>query len=641
MIRQSFVAGALAFLLLAAVPAAGQLGERPGLSDDTSNGPMDFSGLSVKTPRTRVVHTTDPSLAGGSMYLQTFDPFLAYKMGKDLTQREMRPRDGVFSADIANFKGKLLDGMTPAIVGNDHVSCGACHNIPYRDAGGGTNFAKQAGTGRNSPHFFGSGILEMLAWQVRQKMMQQIDTNRNNWVDASEMNGQRILVEPAPGARGIDYGASGDGDGDGWPDLDNIFRVWFVDAAGHYVDAKSLSDEGVAGYNFILEVFGWGEERFNLNTTNRVFVWDPFVSHGGLEAHDPTIAYDPDGDGWSQVSNAGFQQTWVGHIPPDPGKTLNSVGLSLDDPDGDGVINEISEGDLDVAEWYLLNSPRPGTGRRTPETERGRELFADWRCDRCHVQTWKIEAADPDNPDIHKRYLGDLRFFDFEVTYNDEAGRLEGRLVPLYDIGPDGAYVRRKGSFMVRGMGSDLRDHKMGSDLAEVRYDGSVVNAFRTAPLWGNGATGMPWSHDGRSMSLDEAIRRHDAEGRASRNRYVQAPPKDREAVLAWLRTHTLYPTELVPADIDGDGEIAERFTVAGVNTGEERFNAEWLFETPGRIEGIRIGGEGLPRRSFALTNLSEAYGLELPYLVDSDLDGFADVQDECPSSTGYSDGCR
>ncbi len=641
MMRQSVVVGALALLLLAAVPAAGQLGERPGLSNDTSDGPMDFSGLSIKTPRVRVVHTTEPELVGGSMYLQTFDPFLAYKMGKDLTQRELRPRDGVFAAGISSFKGTLFDGKTPAIVGNDQVSCGGCHNIPYRDAGGGTNFAKQSGPGRNAPHFFGSGILEMLAWQVRQKMMRQVDTNRNNWVDASEMNARRILVEPALGAPGIDYGTSGDGDGDGWPDLNNIFRVWFVDAAGRHVEARSLTDEGVAGYNFILEVFGWGEERFNLNTTNRIFVWDPWNAHTGFQAHDPTTAYDPDGDGWSQVSNAGFQQSWVGHVPPDAGTSVNSVGISLDDPDGDGILHEVSEGDLDVAEWYLTNSPRPGLGRQTEETERGRELFAEWGCERCHVQTWKIEAADPDHPDLHQRYLGDLRFFDFEVAYNDETARLEGRLVLLYDVAADGSYVRHRGSFMVEGLGSDLKHHPMGSALADVRYDGSVVNAFRTAPLWGNGATGMPWSHDGRSMSLDEAIRRHGAAARGPRNRYAAAPVKDREALLAWLRSHTLYSTELVPADIDGDGEIAERFEVRGRNTGVERFNAEWLFREPGKIEGLRLGAEGLRRRSFALRNRRDAYGLDLPYLVDSDLDGFADVQDECPTSAGYADGCR
>jgi hypothetical protein len=626
-------------------PAWAQLGERPGRADDTSLGPKDLSGLSVKTPRTRVVHTTDPAQQGGSMYFQVMDAFLAFKMGKDLTQREFRLRDGVFApgavSGVSGFKGKLSDGVSPAIVGNDQVSCGGCHALPYRDGGAGTNFAKKSGLGRNATHFFGSGIQEMLAWQVRQKMMQQVDVNRNNRVDLAELNNTPILVQPTAGAPAIDYGSSGDADGDGQPDLNNIFRIWFVDAAGHVLpNAKRLTDRGVAGYNFILEVFGWGESRFNLNTTNRVFLWDPWVAHGGLDAYDPTTASDPDNDGWSQVSNAGFQQSWIGHVPPDKGLTLNGLGLSLDDPDGDGSINEISEGDLDVAEWYMLNSPRPGLDRETAATTQGRALFTSLGCAACHVLDWQIETADPGNPDLHQRYLGDLRLFDFDVAHNPATERLEGKLVRLYDPGPGGSYVRRFGSFLVTDIGTDFKHHEMGPALADMQYDGTLVTRFRTGLLWGNGTTGFPWGHDGASMTIDDIIRRHGGEGQAARDAYLAAPQSDRDAVVAFWAQHILYPTDQVPADIDGDDDIAPSFVVAGQVTGVERFNPEWLFRVPGQIEGRVTNPGGVDVRSFALVNLQAAYGLNLPWLKDSDLDGFADVQDECPAVTGYKNGC-
>jgi Di-haem oxidoreductase, putative peroxidase len=641
----SRLAGALGIAALVALfgggPGWAQLGERPGTSVDTSDGPKDLSGLSVKAPRTRIVHTADAAQEGGSRYLQDMDPFLAFKMGKDLTQREFRVRDGVFSASIAGFKGVLSDGSSPAIVGNDQVSCGGCHALPYRDGGAGTNFAKKSGRGRNATHFFGSGLQEMLAWQIRQKMMQQIDTNRNNWVDLAELNGKPILVVPAAGGQPIDYGSSGDGDGDGQPDLNNIFRVWFVDGAGHVVPgATSLDDPGVAGYNFILEVFGWGEKRFNLNTTNRVFAWDPFAAHGGLEAYDPTTAFDPDNDGWSQVSNAGFQQSWIGHVPPDHGNALNSVGLSIDDPDGDGAISEITEGDLDMVEWYMLNSPRPGVGRTTSQTRRGATRFATFGCAGCHVQKWLIEAADPGNGDIHQRYLGDLRLFDFKVSYSGADQRLEGKMLPLYTIDKDGAYVPNRGSFMVPGIGTDFKHHEMGAALADLQYDGTVVTAFRTGLIWGNGATGFPWGHDGASMTLDDIIRRHGGEAQAARDAYVGATQVERDAVLAWLDIQLLYPTDQVPADVDGDGIIANSFMVAGEDTGVERFNPEWLFRVPAEIEGMVPNPQGELIRSDAIVNLRDAYGLDLEYLIDTDLDGFADVQDECPATTGYKDGC-
>jgi Di-haem oxidoreductase, putative peroxidase len=630
--------------LLLALPAAAQLGERPGTAHDTSAGPKDLTGMSVKTPRVRAVHTTDPALLGGTMYLQQMDPFLAFKMGKDLTQREFRPRDGVFAGGqgISSFKGTLSDGVTPAIVGNDQTSCGGCHNMPYRDAGLGTNFAKKSGLGRNATHFFGSGIQEMIAWQVRQKMMQQLDANRNNWVDRDEMNAERILVSPTPGAPGIDYGASGDLDGDGWPDLNNIFRVWFVDAQGRVVDgAQSLGAPGVAGYNFMMEVFGWGEARFNLNTTNRIFAWDPWAAHGGLEAYDPTTAFDPEHDGFSQVSNAGFQQSWIGHIPPDPGHHVNSVGLSTDDPDGDGSISEITEGDLDLVEWYMLNSPRPAEGRQTDKTRRGEGLLHELGCAECHVSDWLIEAADPANPDLHRRYNGDLRDFDFDVRWNDDTERLQGRLIPLSTIDSQGRHVPNRGAFLVHGIYTDFKHHEMGPRLMDVQYDGVVVSKFRTGLLWGNGESGFPWGHDGASMTIDDVIRRHGGDSRASRNAYVNASDDDQDALVAYLRSLILYPTDLVPADVDGDGVIAPSFMVAGENTGYERFNPEWLFRTPGEIESYTVNPVGHLIHSRALVNVREAYGLDLPYVLDSDLDGFPDLTDECPGTVGYKDGCN
>ena len=70
---------------------------RPGCSvDHPIDVPKDLSGLSIKNPRIRIVHTTDPELDGGSMYLQTVDPWLGYAWGRSLFQFNFRERDGVF-----------------------------------------------------------------------------------------------------------------------------------------------------------------------------------------------------------------------------------------------------------------------------------------------------------------------------------------------------------------------------------------------------------------------------------------------------------------------------------------------------------------------------------------------------------------
>jgi hypothetical protein len=116
---------------------------------------------------------------------------------------------------------------------------------------------------------------------------------------------------------------------------------------------------------------------------------------------------------------------------------------------------------------------------------------------------------------------------------------------------------------------------------------------------------------------------------------------EDRRQVVAFLQSLVLYQTDQLPCDVDGDGKIAEHFVVQGMDTGLERFNPEWLFLVPGKIEGPIKNFRGEDIVSFALTNLRKAYGLDLEYLRDSDGDGFPDVIDPAPFKAGFRDGER
>ena len=85
-----------------------------------------------------------------------------------------------------------------------------------------------------------------------------------------------------------------------------------------------------------------------------------------------------------------------------------------------------------------------------------------------------------------------------------------------------------------------------------------------------------------------------------------------------------LYSTETLPTDVDGDGAVSDHFVVAGVDTGREVFNPEWLFSVPGRIEGwVLVNGERVLSR--ALVNVNEAYGVNLVGLKDANRDGYPD----------------
>ena len=141
--------------------------------------------------------------------------------------------------------------------------------------------------------------------------------------------------------------------------------------------------------------------------------------------------------------------------------------------------------------------------------------------------------------------------------------------------------------------------------------------------LWGVGS-GFPWGHDGRSLTLRDAVERHGGEAAASMQKWRHAPRKQRERVLDFLEKLVLYDVESLPADIDGDRRIAGRFSVAGQDTGLERFNAEWLFRVPLQIQGPFVNVDGVTVLSFAGVNVDAAYGQLLPLRIDGDNDGWS-----------------
>jgi hypothetical protein len=595
----------------------------------------------------RAVHSTDVRDEGATAYLLKVDPWLGYQRGRELFLREFSQTDGVFG-EAGKMAGRVLEDQATKIMTRDHVaSCAMCHNVPFRDGGAGATIFKNGGTGRNTPHLFGAGLVEMLGWQIRLKMLETGDTNRNGFIDKGESSDVHAIIDNMPGDKqgerfNVDFGCFGDRDRDGKPDLNTVCLVWYVDHAGKRIPwARSLDDEGVAGYNFEVQVFGWGHGRATLagrvpiTSTLRAFSAQAFDNHAGLQAYDPTLNEEPKGDGMALVSLPGAPQFFTGRTR-DRGLMKDARGISLDDPDRDGVLEELTEGDMDLIEFYQLNHPAPAEKALTPVRRRGREVLTSIGCTSCHVPNWRLEADNHGADDYTRRYLGDRRFFNLRVTPNKKTGQLEGTLEWLIrktstapEITVTDGNVRaepRREALTIAGAYSDFLHHDLGPAFHQVQFDGSIIKSFRTAPLWGVGST-APYGHDGASLDLDAIIRRHGGEAQESARAYAGLPESDRLALLEFLRGLVLYSVDDLPCDIDGDGQISEHFVVAGQDTGVERLNPEWLFRVPGHIEGEVANPHGVKVRSFALTNAAEAYGANLKYLKDTHHQGFPDIR--------------
>jgi hypothetical protein len=488
----------------------------------------------------------------------------------------------------------------------------------------------------------------MIGLQIRLEALALADANRDGWISFEEMRkAPRCVLGNLPAGMGegraqIDFGSFDDRDDNGYPDLNELFYPVFVDRDGKRIAfARSLKFPEVAGYTIEVQAFGFGHLyvpfRPPVSTTIRSFTATPFDIHSGLQACDPTTL-TTDGSLLARVSNAGAQQ-FVTAAGKDRGGVKGPTGLSLDDPDRDGYCEELTEGDLDMAEWYLLNHPSPARGRPSKDAAAGEKLFHQAGCAACHVPDWHLHAHNPKAKDYTQRFDGDRRFFDLQVSWNGATERLEGKVQYLVDR-KGAQQLPKRGAYMVRGIFTDFKYHDVGEDFYQMQFDGTVIRKWKTPFLWGVGST-APYGHDGANLDLDSVIRRHGGEALASKKAYVALGEDGQRKVIAFLNSLVLYQTDQLPCDVDGDGKIAERFVVQGMNTGPERFNPEWLFKVPAKIEGPIRNVRGEPIDSHALTNVRQAYGLDLPFLRDADGDGFPDVIDPAPRRPGFRDGER
>ena len=94
-----------------------------------------------------------------------------------------------------------------------------------------------------------------------------------------------------------------------------------------------------------------------------------------------------------------------------------------------------------------------------------------------------------------------------------------------------------------RGEVAACKRDDLGPAFHERDYDGSLVTEFVTEPLWGVGSS-PPYGHDGRSINLDQVIRRHGGEALATRDAYASLSRDDQDKILAFLGTLVLFPPD-------------------------------------------------------------------------------------------------
>jgi CxxC motif-containing protein (DUF1111 family) len=80
-----------------------------------------------------------------------------------------------------------------------------------------------------------------------------------------------------------------------------------------------------------------------------------------------------------------------------------------------------------------------------------------------------------------------------------------------------------------------LHDIGTGDGIVQVGPQ-DTANKLRTAPLWGL-RTKPRFMHDLGSLSLENAISRHDGEAREPARRFRESSPEERQALITFLKT--------------------------------------------------------------------------------------------------------
>jgi cytochrome c553 len=358
-------------------------------------------------------------------------------------------------------------------------TCVTCHNVGGDDGAGdlnhnifqiGDGVDPASGVPRNPPVVLGLGL--------RQRVGEEMTTTLKGQLAAAQALAvaQNVPVTAQFSAKGVSFGSA-------------------VASPNGTVDFTNL--RGV-DTDFVVKPFGWKGRESLL----RRFVEGGFRVHFGLQSQ-PSIVKNCPTPQQCNVNNFGTGQT--------PG-----------DPDGDGFIEELTEGQLTAEAVYmgLLQMPVRVPSASTTDAARaaaGEQLFNSIGCATCHVRAMTANSPLHLEPADTTGGAG--------ITLNLATDMHEPRPTPAAN-----------GSLTFE-LWSDFKRHDMGTALADAEDFGIIkANQFITTPLWGV-ATSAPYLHDGRAPTLRNAIVRHAGEGQAARDAFLALTTDNQSKVTAFLRT--------------------------------------------------------------------------------------------------------
>jgi len=484
------------------------------MTDRTQNPNVANFGIAKSLAQEIGTGTGDRMTPDSSSFIIARDPFRAIRRGRQLFQRKFLRSQG---------HGPLADDGVGDINSNLALgaglsdSCAGCHGRPRGSAGSGGDVVTRPDS-RDAPHLFGLGLKEMLADEIT------TDLRSIRAQAIAEWQHTHHAVTRSLESKGINYGSI-------------IVR--------HNGQVDSSQVRGVNPDLRVRPFFAHGGK-----ISIREFVVGAFNDEMGLQSVDPELM---------RAHNGARITTRSGMVLDGSKDQLEAppTDREADDPDRDGITNEIPNSLVDFMEFYLLNYFKPALYVQNHETERGRRLFNRVGCAQCHIPDLQIKR--------------DRRVADLETVFDPERGifnNLFATAIPLFNTQDDhSGFPTQKPPglqpFLVRNIFTDFKRHNLGPNFYERDFDGTTRTEFLSTPLWGVGST-APYGHDGRSINLMEVILRHGGEAQTARDAFAALAPEQQERVLAMLNSLVIFPPDDTASTLDPGDRSAFNFPQFG-----------------------------------------------------------------------------
>jgi hypothetical protein len=406
------------------------------------------------------------------------------------------------------------------ISGPDANSCAGCHNSPYGISGGGGDFVTDV--------FVLGQRFDFVTFDPEDKIRTRGALNEQM---------QRVTAGNVGNLRSTT----------------GLFGAGYLEMLARQIthDLQSIRDSLKLGESKLLLSKGISFGRIARSSGG---LWDTSGVEGLTRAstisngaHDPpSLIIRP----WHQASNLISLRDFTNTAFNQHHGIQTTERFGIDtDPDGDGVVNEMTRADVTAVSVYQAALQVPGRViPNDPAVERavllGEKVFSRLGCASCHVPSltldekgWIFTEPNPYNPP------GNLRVGETQTTRVD----LTSDVLPQPRLKADSGGVIQVPAFTDFKLHDICEPDDPGAEPLDQNQNPWSPNfragnrKFLTKRLWG-AANEPPFFHHGLFTTLRQSVLAHAGEALASRQAFQTANEGEQDALIVFLKTLQVLP---------------------------------------------------------------------------------------------------